>query len=77
MIISSLSPKSVNAVSNQLLGSGTKDNPWLISDAEDFVNMSSLIASDASYADDYYKMTNDVDFTGVTMTKIGSSNHFS
>ena len=68
---------NVSAAESQLEGSGTKESPWLISDAEDFVLMSSLIESDASYADDYYQMTNDIDFTDVTMTSIGKTNHFS
>ena len=84
MIISSVnltSALTVNAAEDTetqaLEGSGTQTDPWLISDAEDFVLMSSLISSDAAYADDYYQMTNDIDFTDVTMTAIGKSNHFS
>ena len=77
MIVASMQFTTLYAVENQLEGSGTSSEPWLISDANDFVNMSALINESASYADDYYMMTNDVDFSGVTLTPIGRKNHFS
>ena len=67
----------VSAEDNVLQGAGTEESPWLISDAQDFVTMADLITSDAEYADDYYQMTADVDFTGVTFTPIGKTNAFS
>ena len=76
MIVASMQFTTLYAVENQLEGSGTNASPWLISDANDFVNMSALINESASYADDYYMMTNDVDFSGVTLTPIGRKNHF-
>lgn len=71
MIVSSLYPITISAVNNVLEGAGTSENPWMIADAEDFVTMASLIDSDSAYADDYYQMTKDVDFSNVSMSKIG------
>ena len=43
MIVSSMQFTALYAVENQLEGHGTSASPWLISDAQDFVNMSVLI----------------------------------
>lgn len=64
------------AADHSLEGSGTAMDPWKISDVEDFETMSSLINGNAAYADDYYIMTNDIDFNGGGMTPIGRTNHF-
>ena len=68
---------AVSAADGVLQGAGTEESPWLIASAEDFVTMAELITSDAAYADDYYRMTADVDFTGIAFTSIGQTNAFS
>ena len=80
MIVSSVNLTSVltvNAAEDTLEGLGTEESPWLISDAEDFVLMSSLIDSDSSYADDYYKMTANIDLKGVDFKGIAAADGFS
>lgn len=65
--------------SELLVGSGTKDDPYIISSASDFGLMAYLINSGAenenevSYAQCYYKLTNDIDFNGNYWSPIGDS----
>ncbi len=59
-------------------GSGTEDEPYLISTAEDLVTLEELTnvaSSDANavYAAKYYKLTNDIDMSGVTFNGICKS----
>ena len=43
MIVASMQFTTLYAVENQLEGSGTNTSPWLISDANDFVNMVKVV----------------------------------
>lgn len=71
-------PMGIYAKDKSLSGSGTKEDPYLINDAASLMTMSELVNSDASYKDDYYKMTKDIDLKGVAFTPIGNNtNKFS
>lgn len=59
-----------------LYGKGTATNPWRITDGSDLALAASLTNEDASFADDYFKLSKDIDMTGITMTPIGKTNHF-
>lgn len=56
-------------------GNGTKSNPFLISNAEEFLYFKRLIESDDSneYNDKYYELTNDIDLGENDITSIGIS----
>ena len=65
--------------SESLLGSGTKDDPYIIASASDFGLMAYLINSgavnenDVSYAECHYKLTSNIDFEGNYWSPIGDS----
>lgn len=61
----------------KLDGEGTSDNPFVIKSAEDLITMSEMIEQEASYADDYYILNNDINCTGVSIIPIGKTNYFS
>ena len=60
-----------------LVGQGTSASPYKISTAADLRLMSSLIASDASFADDHYRLAADIDLQDEAFDPIGKTTHFS
>ena len=60
-----------------LVGQGTSASPYKISTAADLRLMSSLIASDASFADDHYRLAADIDLQDEAFDPIGKTAHFS
>lgn len=60
-----------------LRGEGTKDSPWLVGSAEEFIAMNEWMNYDAAYAKGYYKMTADVDFKDASFAGITATVGFS
>ncbi len=60
-------------------GSGTKDNPYLISTGEQLALLAQIVNGTAQNVttnadkDDYYKLTNSIDLNGIEWTPIGQS----
>ena len=54
-------------------GNGTKENPYLIEDASEFIYFKSLIEGENSntYQDQYFALEQDIDFNGNEITPIG------
>lgn len=57
-------------------GNGTKDNPYLIDDANSFMYFKKLIEEDDSYSDKYYKLSNDINMGDKGFTPIGNDSHY-
>ena len=55
---------------NFLGGSGTKDNPYLISNANEFIYFKNILASDDSYLNLYYKLTGNINLGNNKITSI-------
>ena len=68
-----LSPLAVNKAQAAGFtgGDGTKENPYLISDANQLQMLNSYLGK--NYAQTYFKLINDIDLTGINWTPIGSS----
>lgn len=62
-----------NLINGDIPGAGTIDSPYLISSAEQLVQVSTLINSgDAAYASGYYQLVNDLDLSSIlNWTPIG------
>lgn len=57
----------------QLSGEGTKESPFLISNANEWLTMANYMTDcDESFAGQYVKVTADIDFTGVDFKPIGN-----
>ena len=50
-------------------GQGTKQNPYKIASADDFIKMQDII-NDSSKADKHFVLTADIDLSGVTMAQL-------
>lgn len=50
-------------------GEGTKESPYLISTAGDIEDLSVAVDTETDYAGKYFKLTKDIDMTGVTSMK--------
>ena len=62
----------VSLYADPFLGSGTKDDPYLISSANDLRRLSSFVnAGYQNYPSSYYQLTGDIDFGGSEWTPIG------
>ena len=57
-------------------GNGTKDNPYLIDDANSFMYFKKLIEEDDTYSDKYYKLSNDINMGDKGFTPIGNDSHY-
>ncbi len=66
--------------STTLQGSGTENDPFLIHDAQDmafvaYVVNNGIVLGDTNYADCYYRVTSDIDFSGKYWEPIGTEEH--
>lgn len=52
-------------------GSGTEDDPWLIKTTDDFVLITTTYSENNGYRDKFFKLENNLDFTGITFTPAG------
>lgn len=68
--------QGVSAGNGGFAGSGTADDPYLITSPEELVKMSELTDSDASYASASYKLTTDLDMSGISFKPISKTNFF-
>lgn len=53
-------------VDGTITAAGTEANPYIVADVEDFLRMNKWI-NDAGNANKYFQLTQDIDFTGVTL----------
>lgn len=58
-------------------GTGTQTDPYRIGSAQDLASLGTLSNTDAAYASAHYLMTEDIDCTGVSISPIGNTHHFS
>lgn len=80
-----LSPVAVNSITLNKTGlnlqsfyggQGTAEDPYLIANARQFKNISTLAATDDRYLDAHYRQIEDISFNGdITDSMIGSSEH--
>ena len=59
--------------SNKFEGEGTKEDPYIISKADELINLSSSVNNGVSYANIYFELANDLDISGLPFEAIGST----
>ena len=77
IIFASISIYVVHGEDTDLKGSGTNDDPYLISSKEDLIKMSLLVNTGDSYVNANYKLTTNIDMEKIDFASIGSTSGFS
>lgn len=54
-------------------GTGAQADPWLIKTTDDFVQITTTYSANNGYKDKFFKLVNNLDFTGVTYTPAGTA----
>ena len=61
--------------SSYFSGSGTEDAPYIISSAEHIIRLSNDVNSGIDYKNEFFVLTNDIDFEGQTLVPIGNEDN--
>ena len=71
VMIIGIMPLTAFADDANFAGSGTQDNPWLISTVEDLQKLAETVNNGEDYSGKYFEQTSDLDLTGVNWEPIG------
>ena len=71
VMIIGIMPLTAFADDANFAGSGTQDNPWLISTVEDLQKLAETVNNGKDYSGKYFEQTSDLDLTGVNWEPIG------
>ena len=71
VMIIGIMPLTAFADDANFAGSGTQDNPWLISTVEDLQKLAETVNNGEDYSGKYFEQTSDFDLTGVNWEPIG------
>ena len=74
VMIIGIMPLTAFADDANFAGSGTQDNPWLISTVEDLQKLAETVNNGEDYSGKYFEQTSDLDLTGVNWEPIGYTN---